>query len=63
MGQPVSQAGEAPVGNVCDTNHPMVSKLPKAVLKHPEAYGSAHAMLRDLAERYTARSVRSSRVE
>ncbi|MEU4542961.1 hypothetical protein [Nonomuraea dietziae] len=39
------------------TNCTMVAKPPKAVLRHSEASGSAHAMLHDLAERYTARSV------
>lgn len=53
--QLISQAGEAPVGNVCDTNYTMVAKVPKVVLKHPRVYGAAHATLRDLAKRYSAR--------
>ncbi|MFC0861234.1 acetamidase/formamidase family protein [Sphaerimonospora cavernae] len=50
--QLVSQGGEAPVGNVVDTNYTMVAKLPKAYLGRPEAYESAHARLRALGERY-----------
>lgn len=50
--QLVSQIGQAPVGNVCDTNYTMVAKLPKAYLKNPEVYGSAHTRLRELAAQY-----------
>ncbi|ETK30529.1 acetamidase/formamidase family protein [Microbispora sp. ATCC PTA-5024] len=50
--QLVSQGGEAPVGNVCDTNYTMVAKLPKAYLGGPEVYGSAHARLRALGAEY-----------
>ncbi|TQS25048.1 acetamidase/formamidase family protein [Microbispora sp. KK1-11] len=53
--QLVSQGGEAPVGNVCDTNYTMVAKLPKAYLGDPDVYGSAHARLRALGEEYLSR--------
>ncbi|WP_084965062.1 acetamidase/formamidase family protein [Thermoactinospora rubra] len=52
--QLVSQAGRAPVGNVCDTNYTMVAKIPKACLDGPEVYESAHARLRELADAYRA---------
>ncbi|MFI7227874.1 acetamidase/formamidase family protein [Nonomuraea angiospora] len=52
--QLVSQAGQAPVGNVCDTNYTMVAKLPKAYLGRPAVYESAHARLRSLGSRYTS---------
>ncbi|KAB8187800.1 acetamidase/formamidase family protein [Microbispora catharanthi] len=53
--QLVSQGGEAPVGNVCDTNYTMVAKLPKAYLGDPDVYDSAHARLRALGEEYLSR--------
>ncbi|MEV0382544.1 acetamidase/formamidase family protein [Nonomuraea sp. NPDC050643] len=52
--QLVSQAGQAPVGNVCDTNYTMVAKLPKAYLGRTAVYGSAHARLRALGSAYTS---------
>ncbi|MET8154993.1 acetamidase/formamidase family protein [Sphaerisporangium sp. NPDC005289] len=52
--QLVSQGGEAPVGNVCDTNYTMVAKLPKAYLGTPDIYEGAHSRLRTLGERYLA---------
>ncbi|MET8138758.1 acetamidase/formamidase family protein [Sphaerisporangium sp. NPDC005288] len=52
--QLVSQGGEAPVGNVCDTNYTMVAKLPKAYLGTPDIYEGAHSRLRALGERYLA---------
>ncbi|SEL70625.1 acetamidase/formamidase family protein [Nonomuraea pusilla] len=52
--QLVSQAGQAPVGNVCDTNYTMVAKLPKTYLNGPTVYESAHERLRGLAARYRA---------
>lgn len=52
--QLISQAGQAPVGNVCDTNYTMVAKVAKAHLRNPEAYGSAHARLRTLGADYLA---------
>ncbi|MEO3802610.1 acetamidase/formamidase family protein [Nonomuraea sp. B1E8] len=53
--QLVSQAGQAPVGNVCDTNYTMVAKLPKAYVGDTAVYESAHTRLRALAARYTTR--------
>ncbi|MBX6381778.1 MAG: acetamidase/formamidase family protein [Microbispora sp.] len=50
--QLVSQGGQAPVGNVCDTNYTMVAKLPKAYIGSPDVYGRAHARLRALGEEY-----------
>jgi acetamidase/formamidase len=52
--QLVSQLGEAPAGNVCDTNYTMVSKLPTAALPPAEAYGGAHRRLREVATAYRA---------
>ncbi|MEV0585931.1 acetamidase/formamidase family protein [Nonomuraea sp. NPDC050310] len=52
--QLISQAGTAPVGNVCDTNYTMVAKVAKEYLRGGEVYGSAHARLRELARQYTA---------
>ncbi|GII60332.1 amidase [Sphaerisporangium krabiense] len=50
--QLVSQGGEAPVGNVCDTNYTMVAKLPKAYLGAPDPYEFAHTRLRGLGREY-----------
>jgi amidase len=44
--QLVSQAGEAPVGNVCDTNYTMVAKVAKRYLGRASAYEDVHARLR-----------------
>jgi acetamidase/formamidase len=44
--QLVSQAGEAPVGNVCDPNYTMVAKVAKRYLGRAGAYGDVHARLR-----------------
>jgi len=52
--QLVSQAGLAPVANVCDPNYTMVAKLPKAVLGGAEAFGGIHARLRAAAADYLA---------
>ncbi|MEW9548033.1 acetamidase/formamidase family protein [Nonomuraea sp. NPDC050783] len=54
--QLVSQAGEAPVGNVCDTNYTMVAKLPKTCLGGGGSgvYESAHDRLRALGSQYTS---------
>jgi len=46
--QLVSQAGQAPVGNVCDANYTMLAKIPKAYLRGAGAYGGAHERLRAL---------------
>ncbi|MFI0419069.1 acetamidase/formamidase family protein [Spongiactinospora sp. 9N601] len=50
--QLVSQAAQAPVGNVCDANYTMVAKLAKAYLGGAAVYDSAHRRLRELGERY-----------
>ncbi|GAA3426873.1 acetamidase/formamidase family protein [Streptosporangium sandarakinum] len=50
--QLVSQIGEAPVGNVCDTNYTMVAKVPKTYLGGPAVYESAHERLRALGRIY-----------
>ncbi|WP_018350907.1 acetamidase/formamidase family protein [Longispora albida] len=47
--QLVSQAGEAPVGNVCDPAYTMVAKLPKRYLLGGTPYEGTHARLRALA--------------
>ncbi|MDP9861414.1 MULTISPECIES: acetamidase/formamidase family protein [Streptosporangium] len=52
--QLVSQIGEAPVGNVCDTNYTMLAKIPKAYLGGSAVYESAHERLRALGRRYLA---------
>ncbi|MFI6477465.1 acetamidase/formamidase family protein [Nonomuraea sp. NPDC050663] len=53
--QLVSQAGQAPVGNVCDTNYTMVAKIAKRYLGGGDVYEGAHARLRRLAAGYTGR--------
>ena len=50
--QLISQAGEAPVGNVCDANYTMVAKAAKAYLPPVDLYDGAHARLRRLAAGY-----------
>ncbi len=48
--QLVSQAGEAPVGNVCDPNYTMVAKVAKQHLPGASvAYRGVHQRLRELA--------------
>ncbi|GAA2658874.1 acetamidase/formamidase family protein [Paractinoplanes durhamensis] len=47
--QLISQAGEAPVGNVCDPNYTMLAKVAKRYLGAPSAYGGIHARLRAAA--------------
>lgn len=44
--QLVAQAGEAPVGNVCDPNYTMLAKLGKAYLGATHAYDGVHERLR-----------------
>lgn len=44
--QLVAQAGEAPVGNVCDPNYTMLARLDKAYLGGRVPYGGVHARLR-----------------
>jgi len=52
--QLISQAGEAPVGNVCDPNYTMVAKVAKSYLVGAVAYDGVHARLRSLAASYGA---------
>jgi acetamidase/formamidase len=50
--QLISQAGEAPVGNVCDTNYTMVAKVDKRYLSGASGYDGVHARLRETAQHY-----------
>jgi acetamidase/formamidase len=52
--QLVSQAGEAPVANVCDPNYTFVAKLDKRYLPAVETYRGVHARLRERAAAYLA---------
>ena len=45
--QLVSQAGTAPVGNVCDPNYTLLAKLEKKYLGNAPAYEGMHARLRN----------------
>ncbi len=47
--QLVSQAGTAPVGNVCDPNYTMLAALDKKYLGGVSPYGDTHARLRQVA--------------
>ncbi len=48
--QLVSQAGRAPIGNVCDPNYTVLAAVDKALLPGPaSAYGGAHGRLRQTA--------------
>jgi acetamidase/formamidase len=50
--QLVSQAGEAPVGNVCDPNYTMLAKVGKRYLGSAQAYEGMHGRLRGTAREY-----------
>nr|WP_202512435.1 acetamidase/formamidase family protein [Streptomyces sp. SID3343] len=50
--QLVSQAGLAPVANVCDTNYTMIAKLSKILLGNNRAYEGRHDRLRAIAAEY-----------
>jgi amidase len=52
--QLLSQAGRAPVGNVCDPNYTMLAAVQKRYLGGPTAYDGTHARLRDAASGYLA---------
>jgi amidase len=52
--QLVSQAGEAPVANVCDPNYTFVAKINKRYLPGGDPYGGVHARLREQAAAYLA---------
>jgi acetamidase/formamidase len=47
--QLISQAVQAPVGNVCDPNYAMVAKVAKRYLPALTAYEDIHARLRAVA--------------
>jgi amidase len=50
--QLISQAGEAPVGNVCDPNYTLLAKVDKRYLGSASAYDGVHARLRAAAQDY-----------
>ncbi|GAA2579758.1 acetamidase/formamidase family protein [Winogradskya consettensis] len=50
--QLISQAGEAPVGNVCDPNYTMLAKVAKRYLGSANAYDGVHERLRATARHY-----------
>jgi acetamidase/formamidase len=50
--QLISQAGTAPVANVCDPNYTMLAKLQKRYLPAAPAYEDVHARLRATAQDY-----------
>jgi amidase len=52
--QLISQAGEAPVGNVCDPNYTMLAKVAKGYLGPIQAYDGVHSRLRAAAGGYLA---------
>jgi acetamidase/formamidase len=52
--QLISQAGEAPVGNVCDPNYTMLAKVDKRYLGSATVHDGIHARLRAAAEGYLA---------
>jgi acetamidase/formamidase len=52
--QLISQAGQAPVGNVCDPNYTMVAKVSKRYVPGLQAYDGVHARLRQTATAYLA---------
>lgn len=47
--QLVAQAGEAPIGNVCDPNYSVVAKLDKTYLRHHDPFAGTHRRLREQA--------------
>ncbi|MBU2663879.1 acetamidase/formamidase family protein [Actinoplanes bogorensis] len=51
--QLISQAGEAPVGNVCDPNYTMLAKVGKRYLGGAEAYEGMHSRLRTAAAEFS----------
>lgn len=50
--QLVTQAVEAPIANVVDTNYTCIAKMAKRWLPKAEVYGSAHRRLRETAAAY-----------
>jgi acetamidase/formamidase len=53
--QLISQAGQAPVGNVCDPNYTLLAKVEKRYLGAATAYDGVHARLRAAAAEYRGR--------
>ena len=53
--QLISQAGQAPVGNVCDPNYTMLARVEKRYLGPALAYEGVHGRLRAAAAGYLAR--------
>lgn len=53
--QLLSQAGQAPVANVCDPNYTMTAKLDKRYLQGAQIYQGAHQRLRDIGAQYLSR--------
>jgi amidase len=51
--QLISQAGEAPVGNVCDPNYTLLAKVDKRYLGSATAYDGVHDRLRAAAQDYS----------
>jgi acetamidase/formamidase len=52
--QLLTQVAESPVANVCDPNYTFLAKVAKRHLPRVEAYGGAHARLKDIASEYRA---------
>jgi len=50
--QLVTQAGQAPVANVCDPNYTFVTKIRKDYLPERQVYGGVHERLRDMGRAY-----------
>jgi acetamidase/formamidase len=50
--QLVTQISESPVANVCDPNYTFVAKAPKRFLPAAEVYGSARALVTEIAAGY-----------
>ncbi len=57
--QLISQAGQAPVGNVCDPNYTMLARIAKQYLPRHSAYTDVHQRLRATAAGLTGPGVRS----
>ncbi len=52
--QLVSQAAQAPVANVCDTNYTFVTKIRKEYLPGRQVYAGRHERLREMGRTYLA---------
>jgi amidase len=53
--QLISQAGEAPIGNVCDPNYTVLAKVAKQYLGGATPYDGVHSRLRATGQDYLAR--------